>query len=59
MNAELYLVEMDVDGGSSKYKDNNAGAKYGVGYCDATCPKDIRFINGEGNKNETYGSCCS
>ncbi|KAL8278092.1 hypothetical protein RQP46_009552 [Phenoliferia psychrophenolica] len=46
-----------------------AGAKYGTGYCDAQCPHDIKFINGQANsQNWTgtdansgtghYGSCC-
>ena len=59
MNGAMYLVEMDSDGGKSKYDDNNAGAQYGVGYCDATCPKDVKFVNGQGNPNGKYGSCCS
>ena len=31
----------------SKYPTNKAGAKYGTGYCDAQCPRDLKFINGE------------
>jgi cellulose 1,4-beta-cellobiosidase len=38
---------MSADGGKSKYANNKAGAKYGTGYCDAQCPRDIKFINGE------------
>ena len=38
---------MEADGGMSKYSGNKAGAKYGTGYCDAQCPHDIKFINGE------------
>ncbi|KAG8773931.1 hypothetical protein FRC12_002230 [Ceratobasidium sp. 428] len=62
---------MDADGGLSKYTNNKAGAKYGTGYCDAQCPKDIKFINGEanvldwnGSSNDAnsgtgrYGTCC-
>jgi len=62
---------MDADGGLSKYPGNKAGAKYGTGYCDAQCPRDMKFINGEANavgwkpsKNDKnagvggYGSCC-
>lgn len=37
---------MDADGGTSKYSTNTAGAKYGTGYCDSQCPRDIKFING-------------
>ncbi|KAL5122037.1 hypothetical protein ACEQ8H_000254 [Pleosporales sp. CAS-2024a] len=71
-NGALYFVSMDADGGMSKYTSNKAGAKYGTGYCDAQCPRDLKFINGEANvegwkpssndKNAGvggYGSCCS
>lgn len=47
LNGALYFVEMDEDGGLSEYDGNKAGAKYGTGYCDAQCPQDIKFINGE------------
>ena len=40
---------MDADGGMAKYSGNKAGASYGTGYCDAQCPHDIKFINGEAN----------
>jgi len=46
VNAALYLVQMDEDGGIAKYPGNKAGAKYGTGYCDAQCPNP-KFINGE------------
>merc|ERR1712012_254302 len=54
--------------------NNQAGAKYGTGYCDAQCPHDIKFIDGEANtidwtpnpKDEDnnmglgkYGTCCA
>jgi cellulose 1,4-beta-cellobiosidase len=47
LNGALYFSEMDADGGVSKYPGNTAGAKYGTGYCDSQCPRDIKFINGE------------
>ncbi|KAK2624029.1 hypothetical protein QTJ16_006663 [Diplocarpon rosae] len=47
LNGALYLVSMAQDGGASLYPGNKAGAKYGVGYCDAQCPRDLKFINGE------------
>ena len=47
LNGALYFTSMDEDGGKSKYPANKAGAKYGTGYCDAQCPHDIKFINGE------------
>ncbi|KAF8748799.1 glycoside hydrolase family 7 [Rhizoctonia solani] len=72
LNGALYFSEMSADGGMSEYPGNKAGAKYGTGYCDAQCPKDIKFINGEGNvldwtpsSNDVnagtgrYGTCCN
>ncbi|PVF96188.1 hypothetical protein CPB86DRAFT_709574, partial [Serendipita vermifera] len=72
LNGALYFVDMDADGGLSRYSGNKAGAKYGTGYCDAQCPHDIKFINGEANvegwnPSDTdpnagsgrYGSCCN
>ena len=47
LNGALYFVEMDADGGTSRFPGNKAGAKYGTGYCDTQCPQDIKFINGE------------
>jgi cellulose 1,4-beta-cellobiosidase len=38
---------MAKDGGLSQYSGNKAGAKYGVGYCDSQCPRDLKFINGQ------------
>ncbi|KAB5571891.1 cellulose 1,4-beta-cellobiosidase [Coniochaeta sp. 2T2.1] len=72
LNGALYFVSMDADGGTSKYSGNKAGAKYGTGYCDSQCPRDLKFINGQANvegwtssTNDanagigTHGSCCS
>ncbi|OBT83992.1 hypothetical protein VE02_08009 [Pseudogymnoascus sp. 03VT05] len=72
LNGALYFVSMDKDGGMSKYPTNKAGAKYGTGYCDAQCPRDLKFINGMGNaegwvpsSNDPnagvggHGSCCA
>jgi cellulose 1,4-beta-cellobiosidase len=72
VNGALYFVEMEADGGRSKYSTNLAGAKYGTGYCDAQCPHDIKWISGEANvinwtpsPNDPnagtghYGSCCA
>ncbi|KAG5650879.1 Exoglucanase 1 [Sphagnurus paluster] len=47
LNAALYFSEMDADGGTAKYPTNKAGAKYGTGYCDSQCPRDVKFIAGE------------
>jgi len=44
LNGALYFVPMAADGGISA--TNKAGAKYGTGYCDAQCPRDLKFIEG-------------
>lgn len=46
-NGAFYLTSMDADGGMSKYPTNKAGAKYGTGYCDSQCPRNLHFINGQ------------
>jgi len=48
INAALYLIEMQQNGGKG-IGHNGAGAKYGSGYCDAQCPRGVKFLNGEGN----------
>jgi len=37
---------------------NKAGAKFGTGYCDAQCPHDIKWMDGEANVDGRYGICC-
>ncbi|KAF8964801.1 cellobiohydrolase I [Flammula alnicola] len=72
LNGALYFSQMDADGGLAKYPTNKAGAKYGTGYCDSQCPRDIKFINGVANSvgwtpstNDAnagegqYGTCCN
>ncbi|KAF5351244.1 hypothetical protein D9756_008443 [Leucocoprinus leucothites] len=72
LNGALYFSEMAADGGLSTYPGNKAGAKYGTGYCDSQCPRDIKFINGEANVEGwsgsdsdanagtgSWGACCS
>ncbi|KAF9525303.1 cellulose 1,4-beta-cellobiosidase precursor [Crepidotus variabilis] len=49
LNGAVYFSQMDADGGMSRFSTNKAGAKYGTGYCDSQCPRDIKFINGEAN----------
>jgi len=71
LNGALYFVEMAADGGLSAFPNDKAGAKFGTGYCDAQCPHDLKFINGEANTldwvpSDTdansgtgfYGTCC-
>ncbi|TDZ20936.1 Exoglucanase 1 [Colletotrichum orbiculare MAFF 240422] len=72
LNGALYFVSMDADGGLSKFSTNKAGAKYGTGYCDSQCPRDVKFIDGKANvdgwnpsENDsnggvgTLGACCA
>jgi cellulose 1,4-beta-cellobiosidase len=47
LNGAVYFSAMDADGGMAKYSGNKAGAKYGTGYCDAQCPRDLKLVNGE------------
>jgi cellulose 1,4-beta-cellobiosidase len=47
LNGALYFSQMEADGGSGGNPGNKAGAKYGTGYCDAQCPRDLKFINGK------------
>jgi cellulose 1,4-beta-cellobiosidase len=49
LNGALYFVAMDADGGLATQPNNKAGAKYGTGYCDSQCPRDVKFIGGEAN----------
>jgi len=49
LNSALYLIAMDEDGGMAKYSGNKAGAKYGTGYCDAQCARDLKFVGGKAN----------
>ncbi|KAI2472718.1 glycoside hydrolase family 7 protein [Annulohypoxylon bovei var. microspora] len=72
LNAALYFVAMEEDGGMASYPSNKAGAKYGTGYCDAQCARDLKFVGGKANvegwKPSTndpnagvgpYGACCA
>ena len=47
LNGDWYFVQLQKDGGKSEF--NAAGAKYGTGYCDAQCPRNLKFINGQAN----------
>ncbi|TVY84615.1 putative 1,4-beta-D-glucan cellobiohydrolase B [Lachnellula suecica] len=70
LNGALYMVNMAADGGLSS--TNKAGAAYGTGYCDAQCPRDLKFIEGSANVDGwtpsstsvnsgvgTKGACCA
>jgi len=71
LNGAVYFVEMQEDGGLSEFELNKCGSSYGTGYCDAQCPHDMKWIDGEANSGEWepadndansgrghYGSCC-
>lgn len=71
LNGALYFVSMDKDGGMARFPANKAGAKYGTGYCDSQCPRDLKFIDGQANVDGwvpstndanaglgNHGSCC-
>lgn len=47
LNGAVYFSSMDMDGGVARFPNNKAGAKYGTGYCDSQCPRDLKFINGQ------------
>jgi len=49
LNGAIYFAQMIPDGGVSEWSSDKAGANYGVGYCDAQCPHDIKFIEGKAN----------
>jgi len=72
LNGAVYFAEMDADGGMAKHPTNKAGAKYGTGYCDSQCPRDLKFINGLANNvgwtpdsnsansgKGDHGACCN
>jgi len=68
MNSAVYFVEMEANGGKGK-KGNKAGASVGTGYCDAQCPHDLKFVEGEANMEDwhqektgpkgKFGACCA
>ncbi|KAH7135153.1 exoglucanase-like protein 1 precursor [Dendryphion nanum] len=43
LNGALYFVSMPQKGFGTP------GARYGTGYCDAQCARDLKYINGEAN----------
>lgn len=47
LNSRLYFVDMEADGGKARYPTNRAGAKYGTGYCDATCTRSQKYVAGQ------------
>ncbi|KAG5915213.1 CENP-B protein 1, partial [Claviceps sorghi] len=72
LNGALYFVSMDEDGGMRRFRSNKAGARFGTGYCDSQCPRDIKFVDGVANSQNwtpsksdanagtgSLGACCS
>ncbi|KAL1872655.1 hypothetical protein Daus18300_004201 [Diaporthe australafricana] len=72
LNSALYFVAMEEDGGVASFPSNSAGAKYGTGYCDSQCARDLKFVGGraniEGWESSTsdpnsgvgpFGACCA
>lgn len=57
MNGAVYFIEMEADGGKGT-GNNTAGAMYGTGYCDAQCPYDVKYQEGEVNMGADRGMCC-
>lgn len=53
LNGAIYFVEMPQNGGLDGDL-NSAGAKYGTGYCDAQCPRGMKFVKGLAN-TDGYG----
>ncbi|KAF2469880.1 glycoside hydrolase [Lindgomyces ingoldianus] len=50
LNGVVSFNLMDMDGQQGKYPNpEQSGAGYGTGYCDAKCPRDLHFLNGEAN----------
>ncbi|KAF9498336.1 cellulase [Pleurotus eryngii] len=60
--AGMYFVDMQADGGLSGFTDNNAGARFGTGYCDSQCPRNGNTLGwtpySETDGKGRYGSCC-
>jgi len=72
LNSALYFVPMPKDGGVGTQPANTAGAKYGTGYCDSQCARDLKFLGGHANYEGwepstsddsagvgKFGSCCA
>jgi len=65
LRGSVYFVSMNPDG--HMVGGNTAGARFGTGYCDAHCPRDLQFVAGEANildwdpeaNTGRYGHCCS
>ena len=57
LNAAVYLVAADLSGALGG--GNAAGFRYGTGYADAQCPKDLKFVRGRANLDFQASSCAT
>lgn len=64
LNAAVYFVGMDPSGDAGA-DQAGAGSKYGLGYCDAQCPRNLKWLGGEANmdwdvvaQQGRRGNCC-
>ncbi|KAF2364175.1 Glycoside hydrolase family 7, partial [Trinorchestia longiramus] len=60
LNGGLYFTEMEEDGGMASYPSNKAGAKYGLGSCDAQCSHGHGYYAGKISTDyyTDEGVCC-
>ncbi len=47
---------MPLNGGNNL--QSGSSASMGLGYCDAQCPSDIKFVNGKAGQ-QGQGVCCA
>ncbi|TDZ68066.1 Exoglucanase 1 [Colletotrichum trifolii] len=69
LNSAIHFLDMDADGGMAKNPGNEAGARYGTGYCNAECTRSNLFVQGQANSEGwqphesggegKLGACCS
>lgn len=52
LNGALYFVNMPAEG------QGEAGAEYGLGYCDSQCPRDLKYIDGLVSTLLLFSSSC-
>lgn len=59
LNGAVYFVSMDADGGKERYPTNTAGARYGTGYCDSQCARDLKWVGGLVSISTPLNNSCS
>ena len=57
-NCEYHSMKMIIMISNKRFQhqSSQAGASFGTGYCDAQCPADLKFINGEANCMDWTGN---